>query len=89
MAKSKAKKKREKLIREGRMNPEINRGSWNGICPITKKTPTLVEKKRKLENKHKKWNPFFDADERGSIFYLLLKPKYFKSFVTNICYSND
>lgn len=36
--------------------------SWNGVNPITKKMPTLVEKQRKQENKHKKkWNESRDG----------------------------
>lgn len=57
MAISKAKKQRLKQIREGRMNPELARGSWNGVLPVERTTPTLSEKKLKLVHKHKKrWN---------------------------------
>jgi hypothetical protein len=56
MGKSKAKKQRERRIREGKSNPEKNRGDWNGIIPITKKTPKKIEKVRKKAKKHKKRN---------------------------------
>ena len=45
MAKSNAKKFREKLEREGRRNPEWNRLSWE-IDPTTRKTKTKQEKLR-------------------------------------------
>lgn len=54
MAKSKARKQREKQLREGGLNPEMHRGSWGGINPVIKRTPTLMEKQRKLNSKHKK-----------------------------------
>ncbi|QST02770.1 hypothetical protein IMZ31_19665 (plasmid) [Pontibacillus sp. ALD_SL1] len=57
MGKSKAKKWREKRVREGLYNPEQSRGSWNGVHPVTKKTKTKQEKWSKLENKHKKHRP--------------------------------
>lgn len=63
MAKSKPQKMREKLVREGRLNPEIMRGSWNGVDPLTKKAPTIVELKERKHNKHKsRWNGGKDAD---------------------------
>lgn len=55
MAKSKSKKMRIKLEREGRRNPELERGSWNGINPVTKKTATLKDKLNKTKHK-KRWN---------------------------------
>ena len=54
MAKSNARKKREKRMREGKRNPEKSRGSWNGVTPITKRTPTLIEKQERQQKKHKK-----------------------------------
>ncbi|MHA6252486.1 uracil phosphoribosyltransferase [Oceanobacillus sp. CAU 1775] len=45
MAKSTAKKYREKLEREGRRNPEWNRLSWE-LDPTTRKTKTKQEKLR-------------------------------------------
>lgn len=40
MAKSKAKKYREKLVREGRLNPEIKRSPFHTLDLTTRKTKT-------------------------------------------------
>lgn len=40
MAKSKAKRIREHSARQGKLDPTMKRGSWNGVNPIEKKTPT-------------------------------------------------
>lgn len=56
MAASNAKKKRLKSIRTGKLDPSINRNEWQGVHPVTRRTPTLQEKLNK--NKHKKkWSP--------------------------------
>jgi hypothetical protein len=39
MAKSNSRKKRDRLIQNGKLDPAIMRGSWNGIKPITKIKP--------------------------------------------------
>jgi hypothetical protein len=52
MAKSKAKKKREHILRNGGYVDGF-RGNWNGINPLTKTTPTKREKLDKVEIKHK------------------------------------
>ena len=69
MARSEAKKQRMKAEKQGKLNPEWKRGSWNGIVPAERTTPTLHEKTRKLEQKHKKkWNrSIHDSD--GSISF--------------------
>lgn len=67
MAKSKPQKMREKLVREGKVNPQELRGSWNGLVPVEKKTPTVKELRRRQENKYKKWD---DKKEDHSIFSL-------------------
>ncbi|WP_155973236.1 hypothetical protein [Paenibacillus sp. Leaf72] len=54
MAMSKAKKARQKLAQRGLMNPEQLRGSWNGVKPGERKTPTLQERVNKLHTKHKR-----------------------------------
>lgn len=54
MAKSKSQKMRQSLIRMGKDDPAMFRGCWNGINPISKSTPTLKEKLRREELKHKK-----------------------------------
>ncbi|TVY00285.1 hypothetical protein [Paenibacillus cremeus] len=57
MARSQAKKQRMKLERQGQLNPELLRGDWNGVIPVERTTPTLQEKARRMEQKHKKkWN---------------------------------
>ncbi len=50
MAKSKAKKQREHILRNGGYVKGI-RGSWFGVKPITKKTPTLKQQKEKRKHK--------------------------------------
>lgn len=45
MAISRARKLRDKQIREGKLDPAIKRKSWDGVQPATKSTPTLQEKK--------------------------------------------
>jgi hypothetical protein len=54
MAKSKARKQREHQARQGKWNVERDRGSWNGINPVSKSTPTLKEKQERSERKYKK-----------------------------------
>lgn len=39
MAKSKSQKQRQSLIRQGKLDPTIMRGSWNGVNPQTKRLP--------------------------------------------------
>lgn len=39
MSKSMAKKKREHLVRQGKYDPLMSRGSWFGVKPITKIKP--------------------------------------------------
>lgn len=54
MAKSKAKKIREHLVRNGRRDPNLNRGFAPEISTHERKLPTLRAKKDKLETKYKK-----------------------------------
>ncbi|MBE1441180.1 hypothetical protein [Paenibacillus sp. OAS669] len=69
MAQSKAKKARARRVREGGLNPELQRLQWNGLVPVERKTPTLTEKKDRLHRKHKqKWNRTLQSSD-GSIFY--------------------
>ncbi|RSK28154.1 hypothetical protein EJF36_15395 [Bacillus sp. HMF5848] len=69
MAKSKAKKLRDKQIREGKLDPSDLRGHWNGIKPIERKTPTLTELTKKKANKHKKrWE--VSHKDNSHLFYL-------------------
>lgn len=58
MAKSKAKKMREHLVRQGKMDPGVGRLSWGVLDGVTKKPPVPgVVQERKM-NKHK--NKRFD-----------------------------
>ncbi|MCQ6560455.1 hypothetical protein [Paenibacillus mendelii] len=69
MALSEAKKKRLKTIRGGKIDPAQNRLDWQGINPVTRRTPTKQEAARKQFHKYKdKWNP--GGKNGDSIFYL-------------------
>lgn len=54
MARSKAQKKRAHLIRNGRRDPAENRGVQPDFSTHVRKTPSLVERQRRKETKHKK-----------------------------------
>ncbi|TYR81835.1 hypothetical protein FZC66_08415 [Priestia megaterium] len=54
MAKSKAKKLRDKMMREGKRNPELNRGMFVFADMQTRTTKTKQEKLNKQRTKHKK-----------------------------------
>lgn len=49
MAQTKAKKKRQQLIREGKLDPMLLRGSWHGLKPITQIKPNKKKDYRKEE----------------------------------------
>ncbi len=67
MGATKSRKCRDKAIREGKYDPARSRGTWNGIQPIVRTTPTLHEALAKQQNKHKqKWNHAYKSDD--SIF---------------------
>lgn len=51
MAKSKNKKMREKLVREGKMDPAQSRLTWGIFDGVTKRTPTKTEKLNKRKYK--------------------------------------
>lgn len=65
MAISKAKRTRQKLAQQGRITPDLLRGTWQGINPTMKRTPTLQEKQAKLNKKHRR-NHANDSD--GSFY---------------------
>lgn len=67
MSISKAKKARQKLAQQGKVNPEVLRGSWHGSNPVVKVTPTLKQKRTQLYNKYKR-NPALDSSDS---FYLM------------------
>lgn len=69
MAKSRAKKYREKLAREGRRNPECNRSPFAAMDMTVRKTKT--KKDYMYQHKHK--NHSFDHGNDGS-FYLFFYP---------------
>ncbi|MGD8191272.1 hypothetical protein ACQCN2_14935 [Brevibacillus ginsengisoli] len=50
---SKAKRFREKLVREGKMDPSLKRGSWNGINPVERKPERPEIEMRRKEAKHR------------------------------------
>jgi hypothetical protein len=62
MSLSKAKKIRQKLEKQGKINPELMRGSWMGVNPIVQTMPTLQQKRTQLHNKHKR-NPAIDSSD--------------------------
>lgn len=66
MAKSKAKRYREKLVREGKQDVTIKRGTWNGVNPYSKKTKTRAESLINQTNKHRKNHTLSNYDENGS-----------------------
>lgn len=62
MSISKAKKARQKLSQRGQLTPESLRGSWQGINPSMKRTPTLQEKQMKLNRKHRRNHANYSDD---------------------------
>lgn len=54
MAKSKAKKQRQHLVRNGRRDPELSRGNSADFSLHVRKTPTLREKQERSYKKHKR-----------------------------------
>lgn len=53
MAKSKALKKREKLVREGRLNPEINRSPYASLDLRTRRTKTKKDYLYRVKHKNR------------------------------------
>lgn len=51
MAKSKSRKDREKLARDGKQGPDLMRLTWGIFDGVTKKTPTKQEKLNKQKYK--------------------------------------
>lgn len=72
MAKSKARKQREKILREGHRNPENNRVTWGAMDPVTRTTPTRFGKLKKLDKKHKKrFDHYYDDNGRPFLIFRL------------------
>ncbi|KKI92235.1 hypothetical protein WQ54_10455 [Bacillus sp. SA1-12] len=78
MAKSKARKSREKQIREGKWDVTLKRGSWGEFKPYNRQTKTKKEALHQMETKHQKKNHSHkDYDENGSFhFFSHYKPLY-------------
>ncbi|WP_088808632.1 MULTISPECIES: hypothetical protein [Listeria] len=66
MAKSKAKKQREKLVREGRLNPEIKRSPFHTLDLSTRKTKT--KKDALYQNKYKNHSL---GDEKNGFYFAI------------------
>ncbi|GGA81590.1 hypothetical protein [Ornithinibacillus halotolerans] len=84
MSKSKAQKKREKLIREGRLNPEINRSPFASLDLRTRKTKTKKDHQYRMKHKNrqpKQW-------ENGS-FYFTLKYVLKSGRITSFHYKDE
>jgi hypothetical protein len=54
MAKSKERKRRDKLKRNGLFDPSLMRLDWGVRDGVTRKTPTKKEKMYKIERKYKR-----------------------------------
>ncbi|PGL72525.1 hypothetical protein [Bacillus sp. AFS055030] len=68
MSKSKARKLRDKLVREGKRNPELSRSSFAMLDLNTRKTKTKQEKLNQV--KHKKQSFGKDDFQTKDFFYL-------------------
>jgi hypothetical protein len=56
MAKSKARKVAEKLVREGKLDPRQSRLNWNGVNPATRALPN-----KKKDFTFSSYNRIYDA----------------------------
>ncbi|MDR6549376.1 hypothetical protein J2736_000559 [Paenibacillus qinlingensis] len=56
MSRSQAQKLRQRSLREGKLDPTMNRLHWFGTNPVTKTTPTRIELQARQQNKHKSRN---------------------------------
>lgn len=54
MAKSKAKKCREKQVREGKLDVTIRRGTWGVLNPTSRQTKSKKEALTRIQTKHRK-----------------------------------
>ncbi|CAG9621468.1 hypothetical protein [Sutcliffiella rhizosphaerae] len=71
MAKSKAKKMREKQIREGKRNPEYGRGTYSLADMRTRTTKTKQEKWNQVYRKERQ-SRYGSDSENVVLFYLAL-----------------
>ncbi|MBD2867510.1 hypothetical protein [Paenibacillus arenilitoris] len=67
MSTSKSGKARRKLARQGKLAADRLRVGWQGVNPVTKKTPTLMEKQTKLHNKHRR-NHAYESDDSFCVY---------------------
>ncbi len=75
MSRTQAQKKRQRNLREGKLDPALNRLHWHGVNPVSKTTPTLKQLLTKQNHKHKSRNlnhsygddSFFHASSRSWI----------------------
>ncbi|MDQ0875026.1 hypothetical protein QFZ77_003685 [Paenibacillus sp. V4I3] len=56
MSRTQAQKNRQRSLREGKLDPAINRLHWHGVNPVTKTMPTLKQLLTKQNHKHKSRN---------------------------------
>jgi hypothetical protein len=66
VAKTKAKKLREKQVREGKMDVTIRRGSWGELNPCSRQTKSKKEALIRMEKKHRKNHSLTSNNENGS-----------------------
>ncbi|WP_338787827.1 hypothetical protein [Metabacillus sp. FJAT-53654] len=66
MAKSKARKVREKQVREGKLDVTIRRNDWGGFNPYNRQTKTKKEALTHMQGKHRKNHSQINYDENGS-----------------------
>ncbi|MCA1319597.1 hypothetical protein LC085_06690 [Bacillus tianshenii] len=71
MAKSKAKKLREKLAREGKRNPENGRGTYALANLTTKMTKTKKEKLNKIYKKERQSRYGLDRENVVLLFFIV------------------
>ncbi|MDD9267542.1 hypothetical protein ACFPES_10955 [Paenibacillus sp. GCM10023248] len=64
MSRTQAQKVRQRQVREGKADPAAFRMTWNGMNPVTKKTPTRHERASKQLHKHhaRNWNQHHGDD---------------------------
>jgi hypothetical protein len=67
MAKTKAKKMREHLVRQGKLDPSMHRLNFGVLDGVTKRPPVPVVVVEKKLNKHK--NKRFDYDKDSGTSY--------------------
>lgn len=72
MSRSQAQKLRQRCIREGKLDPVMQRLHWHGTNPVTKTTPTRIELQTKQQNKHKSRNLNHAVHGDNSFSYVIL-----------------